>query len=60
MNQEVMAAAIRILGNKEKSLEWLKTPSVALGGLSPEDLLSRGKTEAVKDELGRMEYSVYS
>jgi len=31
MDQEVMAEAVRILGSKEKALEWLKIPSVALG-----------------------------
>lgn len=60
MDQEVMAEAVRILGSREKALEWLKTPSVGLGGRSPEDLLSSGETGAVMAELGRIEYSVYS
>jgi uncharacterized protein (DUF2384 family) len=60
MDQEVMAEAVRILGSREKAQAWFKTPSIALGGQSPEDLLSRGETGAVMAELGRIEYSVYS
>jgi uncharacterized protein (DUF2384 family) len=60
MDQELMAAAIRVLGDSAKALGWFKTPSVALGGLSPEDLLSRGETGTVMAELGRIEYGVYS
>jgi putative toxin-antitoxin system antitoxin component (TIGR02293 family) len=60
MDQELMAEAVRIFGSKEKALEWLKTPSVVLGGQSPEDLLSRSETGAVMDELGRIEHGVYS
>jgi len=57
----VYATAVEMIGNKEKAVEWLRTPNRALGGGRPLDQLDTdlGARE-VEDILGRIAYGVYS
>ncbi len=57
----VLARAIEVLEDAKKAVHWLTTPSRALGGEVPLNLLdtSAGKEE-VETILGRIEYGVYS
>jgi putative toxin-antitoxin system antitoxin component (TIGR02293 family) len=50
-----------MIGNKEKAVEWLRTPNRALAGERPLDQLDTdlGARE-VEDVLGRIAYGVYS
>ena len=57
----VYAAAVEMIGNKEKAVEWLRTPNRALGGASPlEQLDTDLGAREVEDILGRIAYGVYS
>ncbi len=57
----VLAAASEILGNAEKSRDWLVTANRALGGAVPIALLDTGiGFQEVMDALKRIEYGVYS
>lgn len=57
----VYANAVRMIGDEEKAVEWLRTPNRALGGERPLDKLDTdvGARE-VEDILGRIAYGVYS
>ena len=57
----VFATAVEMIGNKEKAVEWLRTPNRALAGERPLDQLDTdlGARE-VEDVLGRIAYGVYS
>src|SRR5271167_5051269 len=57
----VYATAVEMIGNKQKAVEWLRTPNRALGGERPLDQLGTdlGARE-VEDVLGRIAYGVYS
>lgn len=57
----VYATAVEMIGNKEKAVEWLRTPNRALAGERPLDQLDTdlGARE-VEDVLGRIAYGVYS
>lgn len=57
----VYAAAVELIGDQEKAVEWLQTPNRALGGQTPFDQLDTeiGARE-VEDLLGRIAYGVYS
>ena len=57
----VYATAVELIGNKEKAVEWLRTPNRALAGERPLDQLDTdlGARE-VEDVLGRIAYGVYS
>lgn len=57
----VYANAVELIGDKEKAVEWLRTPNRALGGERPLDQLDTdvGARE-VEDILGRIAYGVYS
>jgi len=57
----VYAIAVEMIGNKEKAVEWLRTPNRALAGERPLDQLDTdlGARE-VEDVLGRIAYGVYS
>lgn len=58
---EVAAKGAEVFGDREKFLEWMRHPSQALAGKTPLSLLnSRFGAEIVLDELGRMEYGVFS
>jgi putative toxin-antitoxin system antitoxin component (TIGR02293 family) len=58
---EVAVRGADVFGDKDKFLLWLKQPNRALGNKTPIGLLgSRFGAEMVLDELGRMEYGVFS
>jgi putative toxin-antitoxin system antitoxin component (TIGR02293 family) len=58
---EVAARGTEVFGDKDKFLLWLKQPNRALGNKTPINLLgSRFGAEMILDELGRMEYGVFS
>ena len=58
---ECTAAGIRVFEDKGKFLTWLRHPNRALGQQTPMSLLSsRFGSEMVLDELGRIEYGVFS
>ncbi len=58
---EVAAKGVEVFDNKNAFLGWMKEKNVALGGQSPQSLLStRFGTQMVLDELGRMEHGVVS
>jgi len=58
---EVTVRGVKVFGDREKFLSWMKSPSPALGNRTPASLLgSRFGTEMVLDELGRIEHGVIS
>jgi putative toxin-antitoxin system antitoxin component (TIGR02293 family) len=58
---ECTAAGIRVFEDKGKFLAWLRHPNRALGQQTPMSMLSsRFGSEMVLDELGRIEYGVFS
>lgn len=57
----VSARAEEVLGDRRAAREWVRAPSRALGMQPPQALLDTDiGTEAVLDELGRIEHGVYS
>ena len=58
--KEILAKAESVFGSRPKALSWLKSPSLALGGKSPNELLKEGGHQLVIDELNRIEYGIYS
>ena len=57
----VYADAVEMIGDEEKSVEWLRTPNRALGGKRPLDQLDTDPgARSVEDVLGRIAYGVYS
>jgi putative toxin-antitoxin system antitoxin component (TIGR02293 family) len=57
----VFAQAVSVLGSDDKARRWIVKPSRALGGESPLHLLDTDiGTNAVLDELGRIEHGVFS
>jgi putative toxin-antitoxin system antitoxin component (TIGR02293 family) len=57
----VYAAAVEMIGDREKAIEWLSTPNRALGGERPLDQLDTDMgARMVEDVLGRIAYGVYS
>jgi putative toxin-antitoxin system antitoxin component (TIGR02293 family) len=57
----VYANAVKMIGDKEKAVQWLRTPNRALGGERPLDQLDTDiGARAVEDLLGRIAYGVYS
>jgi putative toxin-antitoxin system antitoxin component (TIGR02293 family) len=58
---EVAARGIEVFVDRDKFLSWMRSPNLALGNRTPASLLrSRFGTEAVLDELGRIEHGVIS
>ncbi len=58
---EVAARGTEVFGDRERFLEWMKTPSAALADKKPLSLLhSKFGSEMVLDELGRIEHGVFS
>ena len=58
---ECTAAGIKVFENKGKFLAWLRHPNRALEQQTPMSMLSsRFGSEMVLDELGRIEYGVFS
>jgi len=61
MIAELATRGMDVFGNKDKFLEWMKTPCTALSGKVPLDMLrSRLGHEMILDELGRIEHGVHS
>ena len=57
----VYAAAVEMIGDEEKAVEWLCAPNRALGGERPLDQLDTDTgARMVEDILGRIAYGVYS
>lgn len=58
---EVTNFGIAVFGSSEKFYAWLQTPSYALGGLKPSELIknSYGK-EMVMAELNRIEHGIFA
>jgi putative toxin-antitoxin system antitoxin component (TIGR02293 family) len=57
----VYARAVEVFEDRDKAVKWLKHPSHALGGITPISCLDNfSGIELILDELGRMEYGVYS
>jgi putative toxin-antitoxin system antitoxin component (TIGR02293 family) len=49
--------AEEIFGDRSKAIAWLKTPSLALNGLQPLDLMTSDPgAQLVRDELNRVRY----
>ena len=58
---EVLAKGVEIFQEKRKFLLWLNTPHKVFSGKTPYVMLaSRFGTELVLEELGRIEFGVYS
>lgn len=58
---EVTAKGVEVFEDKRKFLSWMNYPNKALANKTPMSLLSsRFGTEMVLDELGRIEYGVFS
>ncbi|MBI4848228.1 MAG: DUF2384 domain-containing protein [Nitrospirae bacterium] len=58
---EVVARGTEVFRDKDKFTSWMHSPCKALANQTPLSLLSsRFGTEMVLDELGRIEYGVYS
>jgi putative toxin-antitoxin system antitoxin component (TIGR02293 family) len=58
---ETAVRGTNVFGDKEKFLSWMNQPNKALAGKTPMSLFgSRFGTEMILDELGRIEYGVFS
>jgi len=58
---EVAARGTEVFGDRERFLEWMKTPSAAFADKKPLSLLnSKFGADMVLDELGRIEHGVFS
>lgn len=58
---EVTARGIEVFEDKAKFILWLNTPNKVFAGKTPYALLDSGYgVELVLDELGRIEFGVYS
>lgn len=56
----LMVKGVNVFGSREKFLGWFDTPSAALGGKAPSELVSlKAGAQLVMDELGRIEYGVF-
>lgn len=57
----LVGKGIEVFGSLEKFMSWFNTPSKALGGKAPSDLVNlKTGAQMVMDELGRIEYGVYA
>lgn len=53
----MLVEAEEIFGDRSKAIGWLKTPSFALNGLKPLDLMtSEPGSQLVRDELNRIRH----
>jgi putative toxin-antitoxin system antitoxin component (TIGR02293 family) len=58
---ELIADAGNIFNSAEDVQSWLKSPLIGLGGIEPVTLLDTSfGIRLVREELGRLEYGVYS
>ena len=56
----LMAKGIEVFGSREKFMRWFDSPSTALGGKAPSELVAlKTGAQMVMDELGRIEYGVF-
>lgn len=58
--KEILSKAESVFESKSKALSWMKSPSLALGGKSPNELIELGEYKLVIDELNRIEHGIYS
>lgn len=58
--KEILSKAESVFKSKSKALSWMKSPSLALGGKSPNELIELGEYQLVIDELNRIEHGIYS
>ena len=57
----LVGKGIEVFGSLEKFSGWFNTPSKALGGKAPSELVDlKTGAQMVMDELGRIEYGVYA
>jgi len=57
----VYMRALDVFTDDKKALRWLKYPSLALGNISPFELLDTSAgVEMVLDELGRIEHGIFA
>ena len=60
-SEELLARAIQCFGNRDKALDWLRTPHPAFDGEAP---LERAHDpegyQAVLDEIGRIEHGIFA
>jgi putative toxin-antitoxin system antitoxin component (TIGR02293 family) len=57
----LVGKGIEVFGSLERFMRWFNTPSKALGGNAPSNLVSlKTGAQMVMDELGRIEYGVYA
>ncbi len=57
----LMMKGIEVFESREKFMRWFDSPSRALGGKTPSELVSlKTGTQMVMDELNRIEYGVYA
>lgn len=53
--------ATEVFGSEQAGIRWIKTPNVALGGMTPfQAMKNRFSAEEVMNILGRIQYGVYS
>jgi len=58
---EVVAKGSKVFEGRDKFLAWMNHPNKALNNKTPMSLLnSKSGTDAVLDELGRIEHGVFS
>jgi putative toxin-antitoxin system antitoxin component (TIGR02293 family) len=59
--EKIYAFAVEVLEDKQQAIQWLNTPKIPLGGLTPLSLLdSAASAQDVKHLLERIEYGVLS
>ncbi|MDO5655879.1 MAG: DUF2384 domain-containing protein [Flavobacteriaceae bacterium] len=60
--QELIDFGVNVFnGEEEKFQNWLKSPSIALGGVAPESLFDTNTgIEEVRKELTRIEYGIFA
>lgn len=57
----LIAKALKVFGERERMVRWLRKPNRALGGVVPLSLLDTDAgTRQVEAVLGRLEYGVFS
>ena len=59
-NVAITAHAFAVFGDRERAMDWLRTPNHLFGGESPEEYARSGGLEEVEKILVRIEYGVFS
>jgi uncharacterized protein (DUF2384 family) len=59
-NPEVVTHAMSVFGDRERALDWLRTPNHLFAGKSPEKFAKSGGGQEVERILTRIEYGVFS